>query len=81
MCMLVFVFSLTGIPLTVGFSVKLKLFIVPNAHLSGEIRCTTLERLNETTLTFEPRNQDCAPSIGVDQIQEYVAAMPYHVEW
>ena len=60
---------------------ELKLFIVPNARLSGEIRCTTLERLNETTLTFEPRNQDCAPSIGVDQILEYVAAMPYHVEW
>jgi NADH-quinone oxidoreductase subunit N len=27
-CMLVFVFSLTGIPLTVGFAVKLKLFLV-----------------------------------------------------
>ena len=58
-----------------------RLYILLDARLEGAIECATYERLNESTLAFEPRPQDCAPSLALDQIQEYVAGMPYHVEW
>jgi subtilisin family serine protease len=58
-----------------------RLYILLDAALEGAIECTTFELLDERTLAFLPRPQDCAPSISIAQVNEYVAALPYHVEW
>lgn len=56
--------------------------IVLNADLKGKIKCGEWSLYDESSKTFLPVDHGCAGGgIDVQQITEYVAAMPYNIVW